>query len=145
MYDIIFIHPNTEDGINSKTVFSQEIKDFCILRSVQCIPCLENKRSIASNIDVIKLLKPKLIILSNEFDLDIISNYTDILFSLVKNEKEELYKSFFILTYQNRHYQQTDSTKRIFEKEVDIYYDNIEEMMSDVEQQILNVKAFKKR
>jgi hypothetical protein len=142
---IIFIHPNTEDGANSKKLFLQEIEKFEIWKSVQCIPCLESKNSIGGNIDIIRILKPQIIILSNEFTLDLISRYTDILFKIVQDERNKLYKSFFILTYKNQNFVAKETTTAIFKEEVHEYYHDLQDMVSDLEQQILNLKAFQER
>ena len=143
--DIIFIHPNTPDGDTTKKLFLEEIAKFKITKNIQCIPCLESKNSIKGNIDIIKALKPKLIILSNEFTLDIISRYTDILFKIVQNEDDELYESFLTLTYKNQNFLERQTTTATFKKEVDEYYYDLEDMVSDLEQQILNLKAFQER
>jgi hypothetical protein len=91
------------------------------------------------------VLKPRLIILSSEFTLDSISKYTDILFKIVQDDRDELYKSFFILTYKNENFIGGETTKHTFQKEVDEYYYDLKDMVSDIEEQILNLRAFQER
>lgn len=145
MKEIIFVHPNTPDGAGSRNSFLQEIRDFNITRSIQTLPCLENRASIRGNVDITEILKPKLILFSNEFSLTTISLYTDILYKKVQNEKDPLHKSFFLLTYKNQHFASKELSSQLFKNEVDEYYFDLIDMVADIEQQLLNLKAFQER
>jgi hypothetical protein len=132
---IVFIYPNTELGLTSKTEFIDSIvatENSEIIQGIQTLPCTENMKTIVTNIGTIEQLQPQIVVFSNMLSLEALALYTTTLWKIYNEESHAMCGGFYILTYDNQEIVSRETARKELSREVHNYYGNIEVLVNDI-------------
>lgn len=132
---IVFIYPNTELGLTSKTEFIDSVvgtENSENIQGIQTLPCTENMKTIVTNVGTIEQLQAQIVIFSNMLNLEALATYTTALWNIYHNEDHVMCGGFYILAYDNQEIISKEQARIELSKEVHNYYGNIEVLVNDI-------------